>query len=109
MLLSGGLASIVAWGVALAATWMLRRGSGNPLLAAAFAGGVIALFGGFGDLSTLFRSQVPFAASAVWARLAVAATLGLGAGIVIASALARRAAGGRPAEAWPEQEHRLNL
>lgn len=85
--MSGSPFAVVGWAVGLLAiVWLLRRGSdGLPL--AALAGLEIALIGGISDINALSRSEVPFGFSAGLARLAVAASIGLGFGVAIAAAL----------------------
>ncbi|HEV7886105.1 MAG TPA: hypothetical protein VGO92_00990 [Acidimicrobiales bacterium] len=78
----GSFFSVVAWVVAAIGMRQLARRSGDGLLMAAFAGVVIGLFGGVGDLPALFSSQVPFAWSAGLARALTAASLGLGFGLL---------------------------
>lgn len=84
----GSFFAMVAWVVAVVGLRQLARRSADGVLAAAFAGGVIALFGGVADLPSLFNSQVPFAWSASLARLSVAVSLGLGFGLVGAALVA---------------------
>jgi hypothetical protein len=89
-LLLGSFFSVAAWVVAALAVRAMRRPgqAGDGLLMAAFAGVVIALFGGLGDLPSLVKSQVPFAFAPGLARAAVGASLGLGLGLAAGSALA---------------------
>jgi hypothetical protein len=87
-LVSGSFFSVVAWVVAVVAIKYLVRRSPDGLLLAAFAGVVIALFGGVADLSALSRSQVPFAFSPAVARAAVSLTTGLGFGVAVGAVLA---------------------
>ena len=84
---SGSPFAVVGWAVGvLAVVWLLRRGpDGLPL--AALAGLEIALVGGISDLTALTRSEVPFQFGAGLARLAVAASVGIGFGLAIAAAL----------------------
>lgn len=84
----GSFFAVVAWVVAVIGLRQLARRSPDGVLAAAFAGGVIALFGGVADLPSLFNSQVPFAWSASLARMSVAISLGLGFGLVGAALVA---------------------
>ena len=85
--LSGSFFSVAAWAAGGLAVRLLLRGSPDGPFAAAFAGAIIALFGGVADLPDLTRSQVPFAYGDVPARLLVALSLGLGLGLVIAAAV----------------------
>lgn len=86
--LVGSLFTVVAWVIAALGLRNLRRRPGDGLLMAAFAAVVIALFGGLGDLTSLFSSQIPFAFPEVLARAAVAVSLGLGFGLGGGSVLA---------------------
>src|SRR5262249_58776977 len=84
----------------VALAWLLRRGvaAAAPLL---LLGGLfLALAGGLADVTELYRSQLPTALPHAWARLEVAAVLGLGCGTAIVGALRLRVTpppGGRPA------------
>ncbi|MGH9139431.1 MAG: hypothetical protein ACRD0G_20665 [Acidimicrobiales bacterium] len=89
-LASGSFYALVAWIAAGIGVWLLARRKPEGLLAAGFAGAFITLFGGIVDFSDLTRSQVPFAWSATLARLLVAASLGIGVGLVIAAVLGVR-------------------
>jgi hypothetical protein len=84
----GSLFSIVAWVIAVLGVRALSKRPGDGLLMAAFAAVVIALFGGLGDLTSLFSSQLPFAFSGWMARAAVAVSLGLGFGLAAGAVLA---------------------
>lgn len=86
--LGGSFFSVAAWVVAALAVRALAKRSGDGLLMAAFAGVVIALFGGLGDLPSLVKSQVPFAWTPGMARLAVGASLGLGIGLAVGATMA---------------------
>jgi hypothetical protein len=68
---------------ALAFVWVVRRGvhPAAPLLL--LAGLFLALAGGLADVTALYRSQLPTTLPATLARLEIAATIGLGAGIAI--------------------------
>lgn len=88
--LSGSLFSIAAWGAGALAVRLLMRGSEDGAFAAAFAGAVIALFGGLVDVSYLSRSQLPVAVPHPVARLLVAVSLGVGTGLVLAALLRLR-------------------
>ena len=88
--LSGSFFSIAAWAAGGLAVRLLLRGSSDGPFAAAFAGAVIALFGGVADLADLTRSQVPFAFSDLLARLLVSLSLGLGLGLVSAAVIRLR-------------------
>lgn len=82
------LYSVVGWAVGVVGIVLLWQAKRDGLFAAIFAGVLIAVFGGLSDISVLDRSQVPFAWSAVSARLLVSLTLGLGVGVTVGSALA---------------------
>lgn len=87
---AGGL-SVAAWVVGLLAIDPLQRRREGGLLAVAVAGIVIAIFGGIGDSTSLNRSQLPAIYPAGLVRLAVATSLGLGVGLVVASVIRLRA------------------
>src|SRR5947209_7787596 len=57
----------------------------RTVVAAAVAGFLLAAFSGVGDVTTLTRSQVPYAFSAVAARAAVVVTMGVGFGLALAA------------------------
>ena len=88
--ISGSFFSVAAWLAGGLAVVLLTRRSADGPFAAAFAGAVIALFGGLADIADLTRSQVPFAFGTLLARLLVSASLGIGAGLVIAAVLRLR-------------------
>jgi hypothetical protein len=85
-----GFYSVLAWTAGIVAVVALARRRAEGLFAAAFTALVVLLFGGLADISNLSRSQLPFAWDADLARAAVAASLGLGAGITLASILGIR-------------------
>ncbi len=76
---------------ALALAWVLRRGvrAAAPLLL--MSGLFLALAGGLADVTVLYRSQLPTTLPAGWARLEVAAVIGLGAGVAVLGAVRLRA------------------
>jgi hypothetical protein len=85
--LLGGFLPTLAW---VAGAWAIGRLQRDQevsrvlgLLAAGAAGIIIALYG-LSDAFSLGRSQVPYVFPSVAARIAVASTLGLGAGVVAA-------------------------
>jgi hypothetical protein len=75
---------------ALALIWLLRGGvkAAAPLLL--LAGLFLALAGGLADVAELYRSQLPTTLPHAWARLEVAAVLGLGTGTAVVGALGLR-------------------
>ena len=75
---------------ALALTWLLRRGVTNAAPLLLLAGLFLALAGGLADVTELYRSQLPTTLPHVWARLEVAAVLGLGTGTAVVGALLLR-------------------
>ncbi len=77
------LYSLVAWVVGGVAVSMLLRAKRDGLFAAIFAAVLIAIFGGLQDLGVLSHSQVPFAWAEDMARLFVAVSVGLGAGVTV--------------------------
>ncbi len=80
-------------GVALAVValvWLVVRPPSNAIPAVLFAGLIVAVAGGLGDLTTLTRSQLPTDVPATVARLEVALALGLGAGLAASAALRLR-------------------
>lgn len=79
-----GWISVGAWVLALGAVVALARRRIDALYVGVFAAGVITLVGGLSDVGVLSASSVPFAFSTVVARFAIAFTVGLGAGVVIA-------------------------
>ena len=83
-MLSIGWISIGAWLLAIGSIVALSRRRVDALYVGVFAAGIIALVGGLSDIAVLTASSVPFAYSNVVARLSIALTLGLGAGLVIA-------------------------
>ena len=87
---SGSTVSIPAWIVGAGAVWFLLHKKVDGFFAAVFCGLIIAVVGGLADITVLARSQVPFAFPGSVARPLVAASLGLGIGVAIASGLAIR-------------------
>ena len=75
---------------ALALTWLLRRGVTNAAPLLLLAGLFLALAGGLADVTELYRSQLPTSLPHVWARLEVAAVLGLRTGTAVVGALLLR-------------------
>ncbi|HUR48396.1 MAG TPA: hypothetical protein VMY88_02555 [Acidimicrobiales bacterium] len=97
--LSGSFFSLAGWAAGgLAVVLLLRRSDDGPF-AAAFAGAVVALFGGLADIADLSRSQIPFAFGELVARMIVSWSLGAGAGLVLAAILRfRRNPAPKPAQ-----------
>ncbi len=87
---SGATVSIPAWIVGAGAVWFLARKRVDGFFAAVFCGLIIAVIGGIADATVLARSQVPFAFPGGLAQGIVAASLGLGIGVAVASGLAIR-------------------
>ena len=87
---AGSFYSIIGWALGLLAVWLLARKRIDGLYAAAFAGISAALFGGLLDITTLSRSQAPFAGSIAIDRLTVAVSLGLGLGVATGAIAALR-------------------
>ncbi len=78
--LGGIVLAVLALGV------LARRGPEAAVPVALLAGLALALAGGFADVTTLSRSQIPTTISHALDRLAVALTLGSGSGLVVLSA-----------------------
>jgi hypothetical protein len=89
---------------ALALVWVLRRGvrAAAPLLL--MSGLFLALAGGLADVTVLYRSQLPTTLPAAWARLEVAAVIGLGAGVAVLGAVRLRATPHRVRKTTPAGE-----
>ncbi|WP_250292997.1 hypothetical protein [Frankia sp. CiP1_Cm_nod1] len=86
----GNIVEMAAWLLGLAAAVLLvRRASAGRYLAGS-AGFVIAVTGGFGDLDVLYRSSAPIAGPMGLARTLTAVTIGIGLGLLGATALASR-------------------
>lgn len=80
----------LGWAAGLFGARMLWHREEFGAYLAAFAGFAVFLIGGIGDLAALTRSNVAFVWGETPARVAVAASLGLGAGLAIAALLAVR-------------------
>ena len=78
----------VGWIVGAASMGPLERGSDVGLLGAALTGLIVGLYSGVGDITALWRSQLPATVAPVAVRLGVALSLGLGAGL-LSGAVAR--------------------
>jgi hypothetical protein len=76
------LPSMPVWILALLTIGPLQRKSEGGLIAAAVVGFFIAAFNGLGGLSSMLRSQVPFAWDANVSRVATALALGIGFGLL---------------------------
>ncbi len=91
----GNIVEMVAWILGLAAAVLLvRRSTAGPYLAGT-AGFVIAMVGGFGDLGVLYRASAPIAGPMDLARTLTAITIGIGFGLLGATALVSRRRGSR--------------
>ena len=90
---------------ALAFVWVVRRGvhPAAPLLL--LAGLFLALAGGLADVSALYRSQLPTTLPVTLARLEIAATIGLGAGIAVVGGWQLRATAPRTRRVAPARPH----
>lgn len=82
--------SVVAWVLGIIAIRLLAKRSLDGLFAAVFTGLVVGLFGGLADVTSLSRSQIPFAFGDGVDRVLVTLSLGVGAGVVAGSFLAFR-------------------
>jgi hypothetical protein len=89
-LVSIGYASIAAWVIGIVAAVLWLRGRQDAMYVITFAAALMALIGGVADLSILTKSSIVFRWSDAVARWSVAATLGLGIGLVIAGVLLTR-------------------
>jgi hypothetical protein len=83
-LLAGSYLSIAGWALGVAGVVLLLRRRPEGAIPAACAGLFVAVNGGLADLSSLTRSQLPFAGPADLARIAVATSLGIGSGLLVA-------------------------
>ncbi len=79
-----GWISVGAWFLAVGSAVALARRRTDAVYVGVFAAGVITLVGGLSDVGVLSATSVPFAFSNVVARLSIAFTIGLGAGVVVA-------------------------
>lgn len=86
----GAVIPALGWAAGLAGARLLWRRDELGAYLAAFAGLAVCLIGGIGDIAALSRSQVAFVWGETAARLAVVGSMGIGAGVVVASLLAVR-------------------
>lgn len=84
------LPSLPVWLLAIFSVAAVERQSEGGLVAAAVVGFLVAAFNGLGGVSSLVRSQVPFAWDANLSRLATALALGIGFGALGAVAVVFR-------------------
>lgn len=82
------LYSLVAWVVGGVGISMLLRGKRDGLFAAIFSAVLLAVFGGLQDVGALSHSQIPFLWAGGAARLFIAVSIGLGAGVTVGAVLA---------------------
>ena len=86
----GGIVATLGWVVGAVAIGPLQDEREGGVVGAAVSGFLLAAFSGVGDISTLTRSQVPYAFSAGAARAAVVLTSGAGFGLALAALLVFR-------------------
>jgi hypothetical protein len=82
---SAAFPSVAGWALGVVALVLLARSKRAGFYVAAWAGLLIAIFGGLVDYTDLTRSQLPFVWPSWSARLLVTLTLGLGFGVAAAS------------------------
>ena len=82
-----GFVSIVAWLLLVVGAILLLRNRVDAYYLVILGAGLTAIIGGFADVGVLSRSSTPFAFELWLLRLSVAATLGLGLGLVVAGVL----------------------
>lgn len=87
---SSATLSIPAWIVGVGGLWFLWKRRIDGFFALVFCGLIVAVVGGVADIGVLGRSQAPFAFGTDAVRWVVSGSLGLGAAVAIASALAIR-------------------
>jgi hypothetical protein len=85
-----GFGSFAAWIAATVGVVLFLRRRDDGLYLVTFAAGLMALVGGFSDLASLGQTSVPFAFSALVARIVVALTIGLGVGLLVGGVLLTR-------------------
>jgi hypothetical protein len=86
----GGIVATLGWVTGAVAIGPLQDEREGGVVGAAVAGFLLAAFSGLGDVTTLTRSQVPYAFSAAAARAAVAITMGVGLGLAVAAVVVFR-------------------
>ena len=89
-MIGGSYYSVVAWALGVVAIVLLAKRSVDGLFAAVFTALVIGLFGGLADVVGLARSQIPFQWGTTAARVIIAVSIGVSAGVLIGSILAFR-------------------
>ena len=95
--LNGSATTAAGWAVSGLAAYRLLRGRAESAQVFLLLGGVLlTLAGALPDLAAFGRSQLPSAVGPPRARASIAATLGLGAAMVVAGLLGFRAAGRTP-------------
>lgn len=95
--LNGSATTAAGWAVSGLAAYRLLRGRAESAQVFLLLGGVLlTLAGALPDLAAFGRSQLPSAVGPPLARASIAATLGLGAAMVVAGLLGFRAAGRTP-------------
>ena len=87
----GGIVATLGWIIGAVAIGPLQDEREGGVVGAAVTGFLLAAFSGLGDVTTLTRSQVPYAFSAATAaRAAVAITMGVGFGLAAAALIVFR-------------------
>jgi hypothetical protein len=90
--LNGTVTTVAGWAVSALAAYRLLRGRAESAAVFLLLGGVLlTLAGALPDLAALGRSQIPTAVGPAATRAAIAATLGLGAAMVVAGLVGFRA------------------
>jgi hypothetical protein len=87
---SVGFMSIVGWLVLLVAALLISRRRFDGYYLLTFGAGLVFVIGGLSDVNVLSRTSIPFAFATTLARVAIATTLGLGIGLVVAGILLTR-------------------
>jgi hypothetical protein len=94
--LGGSFVSVVIWVVSVPTIVGILQRRAEALYGVVFVGLMVALIGGATDLSALWKSQIPTAGPAVVTRLAVAISLGLGAGLMVGAIIRMVRSGPQP-------------